>query len=135
MTETNESGSRYLSLALSARSVMTSLRPVANGAPVAPELGSSLTAQLLNVKWGTEGSYVSHLEASGSIPSYEEVSTFVDITKRFGAENVRMAFQNLLDTQETAEQGKSAWQLIEFFGAVESQALAEYTACLQARMV
>jgi hypothetical protein len=92
-------------------------------------------AQLMNVQWGTEGSYVSHLEASGSIPSFEEVTTFGDITKRFGAEKLKRAFDTLLNSQTAGEQDKSACQLIEFFGAVESQALDQYTACLQARMV
>jgi hypothetical protein len=134
MTDTSESGSRYLSLALSARSVMASLRPVANGAPVAPELDRSLHELLKELQWGTEGSYVNHLGTSGSIPSFEEVSTFVDITRQFGAQNLRMAFETLLGDGATREQDKSAWQLIEFFGAVESQALDQYASCLQARM-
>jgi hypothetical protein len=134
MTQTSESGSRYLSLALSARSVMASLRPVVSGAPVLPELGVSLRYFLMDIQGGAEENYVNHLETSGSIPSFEEVSTFVDITTRFGADNLRVAFNSLLEAP-TEQQSRSAWQLIEFFGAVESLALDQYASCLQARMV
>gem|GEM_PF-6025707 len=134
MAHASESGSRYLSLALSARRVMASLRPVANGSPVMPELGKSLRYFLQDVQESTAEKYIHHLEGSTSIPSFEEVSTFADVTKQFGVDNLRNAFQSLLDAQEAARKGESAWQLIEFFGEVESQALDQYSNCLQARM-
>jgi len=99
-----------------------------------PELGKSLRYFLQDVQESTAEKYIHHLEGSTSIPSFEEVSTFADVTKQFGVDNLRNAFQSLLDAQEAARKGESAWQLIEFFGEVESQALDQYSNCLQARM-
>jgi hypothetical protein len=113
---------------------MASLRPVTTGEAVNPELGPKLKLFLLEVQTNGESSYIKNLQLTEAAPSFEAASTCAEIARQFGAEELRVAFSNLVVGEHGSEVGQSAWKLIEYFDAVESQALDQYAACIQSRM-
>jgi hypothetical protein len=114
---------------------MSSLRPIADGEPARPELGTTLLHFLLDVRGGGDANYLKHLEASGSVPSSEEISTFAEIASRYDPAVLLGAFESLIGGNQPERAGENAWHLIEFFGDVESKALDRYSTSIQSRMV
>lgn len=113
---------------------MKSLRSVAVGGPLPEDLGVALAHFLLEVPNEEDVPYLKHLETTGTAPSYEEISTFEETVKRFDGARLGAAIRTLIRGDQPGEERESAKQLIQFFGAIESQALSRYAAFTQARI-
>jgi hypothetical protein len=134
MMNDTESGDRYLSLALAARTALKSLQGIARGDQMHPDMGNALGSFLLNIEDERDDSYLKRLQASTDAPSFEAASTCAEISQRLGVEDLRDAFRIVARGKDGGDVVKSAQRLIEFFDAIEVQALDRYSSGIQSRM-
>jgi hypothetical protein len=126
----SESRSRYLSLALTSRKAINSLRAVVAGNPVDQELGRSLQDFLAGVEGETNA--IDHLQASKAWTHFEELSTVDELKNETGAHDLGNVVSAVLRGVSDEVRRQNARRLIGFLTAVEGRALQHYTESLDA---
>jgi len=126
----SESRSRYLSLALTSRKAINSLRAVVSGNPVDQELGQSLQDFLAGIEGKTN--FVDHLQASSAWTHFEELSTVDELKNETGADDLSSVVSAVLKGVSDEAHRQNARRLIDFLTAVEGRALQHYTESLDA---
>ncbi len=126
MRRDSENRSRYLSLALTSRKIIDSLRAVATGEPLGHDLDNSLHKLLLGTQSEGEEQFLTHLQGSGDWTHFEELSTVDELKNETGTDLGEVISSVLNNTNEEARL-QSARHLIAFLMAVEGRALQQYT--------
>jgi hypothetical protein len=129
----SESRSRYLSLALTSRRAINSLRGFASGQSLDRELGAYLKSLLAGVDQKSGSDFVSHLQESGAWTHFEELSTVEEIERETGTSDLVVVVSSILSEADEASR-ENVKRLISFLTAVEGRALQRYTESTELRI-
>ena len=130
----SESRSRYLSLALTSRRAIDSLRAVASGQAVGPELDVYLKSLLAGVDQQSGTDFVSHLQESHAWTHFEELSTVEEVEKETGTLDLANLVSSIILNETDDMSRENVKRLISFLTAVEGRALERYTESTELRI-
>lgn len=129
----SESRSRYLSLALTSRKAINSLREVASGQSVGQELCVYLKSLVAGVDQQGGADFVSHLQGNNAWTHFEELSTVEEIEKETETQDLVNLVSSIITETDNMSREKVK-RLISFLTAVEGRALQRYTESTELRM-
>lgn len=133
MRSDSESRSRYLSLALTSRGAINSLREVVSGHPVDQTLSIFLKRLLAGVDQECSTDFVSHLQETGTWTHFEELSIVDEVEKETEIQDLAQIVSSILNQAHDLNPD-NAKKLIGFLTAVEGRALQRYTESTELRI-